>query len=136
MKKAAFKIENYCFNKLSLDLSNYSGSDFSIDIAPEGSFSRKNQTFNLIFNLLISSEGSESAFVNITCNGTYKFEEQITFDEIPDYFYVNAVAILFPYVRAYISLITTQANVPGVILPTLNLNGLDQLLKERTKIED
>ena len=33
---------------------------------------------------------------------------------------VNAAAILFPYVRAAISMLTTLANVPPVVLPPVN----------------
>lgn len=33
---------------------------------------------------------------------------------------VNAAAILYPYVRAAISMLTTLANVPPVVLPPVN----------------
>ncbi|HEX3038162.1 MAG TPA: protein-export chaperone SecB [Oscillospiraceae bacterium] len=33
----------------------------------------------------------------------------------------NAVAILFPYLRALISTITANANIPPLILPTINI---------------
>lgn len=36
----------------------------------------------------------------------------------------NAVAILFPYVRALISTFTANANVTPLILPTVNVNKL------------
>lgn len=42
----------------------------------------------------------------------------------------NAVAILFPYVRALISSFTANANVPPLILPPVNIN---QLLKNKEK---
>ena len=41
----------------------------------------------------------------------------------------NAVAILFPYVRALVSTFTANANVTPLILPTVNVNKL--LGKER-----
>lgn len=36
----------------------------------------------------------------------------------------NAVAILFPYVRALVSSFTSNANVTPLILPTVNVNRL------------
>ncbi|MCM1058221.1 MAG: protein-export chaperone SecB [Firmicutes bacterium] len=36
----------------------------------------------------------------------------------------NAVAILFPYVRAHVSTFTANANVTPLILPTVNVNKL------------
>jgi len=53
-------------------------------------------------------------------------------EDIPDFFYKNSIAILFPYLRAYLSLVTTQANVPGIILPTYNLSGLEEELRSNT----
>lgn len=35
----------------------------------------------------------------------------------------NAVAILFPYLRALVSTYTANANVAPVILPTMNINS-------------
>ena len=36
----------------------------------------------------------------------------------------NAVAILYPYVRAIVSTYTANANVPPLILPPINVNKL------------
>ena len=35
---------------------------------------------------------------------------------------VNGTAILYPYIRAIISTVTTQDNLPAIILPTVNTN--------------
>lgn len=63
---------------------------------------------------------------------TSDFENVSSFDEIPTYFYRNAIAIIFPYVRAFISTVTLQSNIPPVILPTMNLSSLESPLKENT----
>lgn len=65
----------------------------------------------------------------------YQFENVNSFEEIPDFFYKNSIAILFPFVRAYVSIITIQANVPSVMLPTLNLSSLESELKENTTLK-
>ncbi len=36
----------------------------------------------------------------------------------------NAIAILFPYIRAIVSTYTASANVPPLILPAINVNKL------------
>jgi preprotein translocase subunit SecB len=38
--------------------------------------------------------------------------------------YKNTVAIMFPYVRSQVSLITTQPDMSPVIIPALNINAL------------
>lgn len=58
----------------------------------------------------------------------------ITIADIPEYFYPNSLAIVFPYVRAFVSTITLQANVQPVVLPTINLMGITEELKEQTTV--
>ena len=85
-----------------------------------------------MFLVNVTHKEIENPFISVQCKGAFKFENVTTLEEIPDYFYRNCIAILFPYVRAYVSLVTTQANVPGVILPTLNLSNLEDDLKKNT----
>ena len=47
-------------------------------------------------------------------------------------FISNSIAILFPYVRAFVSTLTLQANIKPILLPTLNLSSLQDILRENT----
>lgn len=64
----------------------------------------------------------------------YPFEMKVTIKgyfsidaEEPDVeirmFEQNAIAILFPYLRAIVSTYTANANVPPIILPAMNINA-------------
>lgn len=131
MQKAAFLIESYLFDLVEINLENYQGGKLDIDFNPSGVFDSSEKSFNLTFEVKVKDE-KDNQFVRVRCNGIFKFQEVSSFEDIPEFFYRNSIAILFPYVRAYISLVTTQANVPGIILPTLNLSGLEQKLKQNT----
>ena len=48
-------------------------------------------------------------------------------------FYKNSLAIIFPYIRAFISTLTLQSNAGLIILPTLNLTHLEKPFRENTK---
>ena len=48
------------------------------------------------------------------------------------YFYTNAPAILFPYIRAYISTLTNLSGYKPINLPTLNLTSLREDLEKNT----
>lgn len=134
MQKAAFSIEKYQFDKVKLDLDNHVSKDVMLDFDTEGVFHETDKKFELIFSVAAFSEEktTNNPFVNIRCKGLFAFENVQSFEDIPVYFYRNSIAILFPYVRAYISLITSQANIPGIILPTMNLSSLEKKLKART----
>ncbi len=129
MQKAAFFIQNYLFDKVEIDLNKHQEGDLELDFITRGIFHNEEKVFELVFGVNVKSQ---EPFVKIQCRGFFKFENLSSFEEIPDFFYRNSIAILFPYVRAYISLVTTQANVPGIILPTLNLSGLENDLRRNT----
>ncbi len=132
MQKAAFSIINYQFDKVSIDLSNHNNKDLSLSFDTSGIYFNENQNFELRFVVKVAQNADEKSFAEISCKGTFKFENIESFENIPEFFYRNSIAILFPYVRAYLSLVTTQANVPGIILPTLNLSNLEAELKKNT----
>jgi|SRR5690554_2640206 preprotein translocase subunit SecB len=128
IQKAAFYIRDYYFERVTLDINNKpNGDEISVSFQTSGEFNKQNNSFNLRFRVDIGEN-----FVSIICVGQFIFENANDITEIPDFFYVNSVALLFPYVRAYISLITTQANTRGVILPTFNLSGLGEELRRNT----
>lgn len=51
-------------------------------------------------------------------------------------FYKNAPAIIFPYVRAYVSSLTVLSGIDAVNIPTMNLTSIAEDLKENTKKEE
>jgi len=133
-QKAAFQLEKYLFNKVNIDLENKENQDMQVDFNPSGVFHQENSQYDLKFTFKVFSggKGPEKPYVLIECIGIFKFEEVSSVDDIPPFFYRNAIAILFPYLRAFVSMVTLQANVAPVVLPTLNLSDLDQPLKENT----
>lgn len=133
MQPAAFSIVNYIFDQVSFDMTKVISNEFSIDFDPSGEYDINEQMFLLSFLVNIySGDSKDNQIVKLRCVGFFKMENVHTLDAIPEFFYRNAIAILFPYVRAYISLITTQANVNGIILPTYNLSSLEAGLRANT----
>lgn len=130
--QAAFSIINYYFDKVSIDLTNNPDKDLSLSFAPSGIYNNESKEFELSFIVEISSKTKNNPFITVSCKGIYSFNNIENFESIPDFFYNNSIAILFPYLRGYVSMITTQANIPGIILPTLNLSSLGAELRANT----
>lgn len=131
---ATFSLVDYKFPNVMMNGANQPKSDIlSINFKTEGSYNESTGRFELLFTTFVSEKGMEP-FISVLCLAQYQFTEKVVLNSIPDYFYANSIAILFPYVRAYISLLTTQANQKAVILPTLNLTPLAAELQKNTKI--
>ena len=133
MNKAAFSIAHYRFTKVAIDVSNFNDDELELDFSPQGIFNSEDSTFELTFNFKAFAKGDQdNPFVNIQCVGLFKFENLASYDDIPSYFYRNSIAILFPFVRSFVSIVTIQANVPPIMLPTMNLSSLEEPLKQNT----
>ncbi|RPH29984.1 MAG: hypothetical protein EHM93_16445 [Bacteroidales bacterium] len=133
MQKAAFSIVTYRFDKVNICLSNHKSNEILLDFDTKGLYIKDESIYELTFTVKAFNDNNiDNPFVNVECIGLFKFENVKSLEEIPDFFYKNCIAILFPFVRAYISIITIQANVPGIMLPTLNLSSLETVLRENT----
>jgi preprotein translocase subunit SecB len=138
MEKASFSIERYYFDKVIIDTQNHTSDKLFVDFKPTGVFNPNNSTYTLSFDFFAyTSEGENSLpFVNIKCNGVFQFSNVDVLEDIPPFFYRNSVAILFPYLRAFVSIVTNQANTPPIVLPTMNLVSLEKPLRDNTTISN
>lgn len=136
MEKAAFKLDNYHFTKASLDFNIPNDAELNISFNPKGVFYAKDARYDLVFDVIVECVETNTDVVKVSCEASFSFGNKVSIENIPDYFYPNSLAIVFPYVRAFVSTISLQANVQPVVLPTVNLMGLTEKLKEQTKIID
>lgn len=136
MTPAVFSLKKYIFDKVSLNLENLStDSKLNLKIEPVGTYNQESGEYSLAF-VFEASQGTEKpdVVVSVRCNALYLFQKPVSKEEFPNMFYANSIAILFPYVRAFISTVTLQANlVPPIILPTMNLTSLGEQLMNNTK---
>ena len=134
MKAAVFKLDNYIFDNINLDLSNLKPeTTFNIDFIPSGKFFTDKDLYELTFLFVANQAESNKSVVNVRCVAQFSFRDLDENKNIPDYFYANSIAILFPYVRAMVSTLTLLANATPMVLPTLNLSDLKDVLEEHTE---
>lgn len=135
MEKAAFKLDGYHFTKAALDFDIPNKAELNIGFSPKGVFHSKDSTYELSFDVKVECKETSKEVIAVSCVAKFSFNGNIEISEIPEYFYPNSLAIVFPYIRAFVSTISLQANVRPVVLPTINLMGLTEELKERTTVE-
>lgn len=131
---ATFSLEKYSFDKAIIDFTKNNSKQLTINFIPSGEFERidGSSIYNLKFIFNAIDNESKKMVVSLECNAIFKFQNVDSLDKIPTYFYVNSIAILFPYVRAFVSTITLQSNNDPIMLPTLNLSDLEQELRNNT----
>lgn len=135
----AFSFEGYKISHFSFDVPDNNEESVDIDFKPSGLFVKSDNRYMLQFdfNATYKTETGEiKNMLTATIHATFKFKETIEFEKIPDYFYTNSIAIVFPYLRAFVSTLTVLGNINLLLLPLLNLSHLKEPLKENTIVMD
>lgn len=129
-----YQVNNVEFNLNNAYVENTAPVDFNIERFIEYEEDDDNTMYvTLILNIFEDAEEKNypfSMFVDVT--GIFKLdnidkEKRETFAE------VNAVAILFPYLRSLVSTYTANSNVPALILPPINILKLIENQENRLK---
>lgn len=103
----------------------------SLGFVPKGFINKKDSSFQLQLGVKIEDE-NKSFKIEIEAVANYSFENKEGLDNLGKFFYMNAPALLFPYIRAYISTLTNLSGFEPINLPTLNMTGLGEDLKKNT----
>ena len=96
-------------------------------ITPEVSFDKDKHSFELLMNVAINDK-EHYLDINMRIRGFFDYSGEDT-NLLRNFIGINAPAILFPYIRSYISNITALGGIQPVIMPTLNMTAVgNQLL--------
>lgn len=130
--KASFRFTHFTIKESHIIVREDGDNDFELSFIPSGVvFPSKNS-----FELEIAFEAVDKnglVEIKVISNGFFQYSN------IPDitntkFFTENASAIVFPYIRAYISTLTVQSGITPIVLPTLNLTGMSETLKKNITI--
>lgn len=98
MEKAAFKLDSYHFTKASLDFNIPNEAELNIRFTPIGKFFAKEARYELDFEVVVECKETSTEVVKVSCEACFTFGNNIpSIKDIPDYFYPNSLAIIFPY---------------------------------------
>lgn len=106
--------------------------DFHITFEPSGIHFVKLNQFQLNLNTIIEND-SQLLHIEVDAIATYNFKEGENPEVLSNFFFINAPAILFPYIRAYVSALTTLSGMAPVTIPALNLTNLAADLQANTQ---
>ena len=128
---SSFKFDRYVVRKSSLILSDAKMSQkMQFEINPSGDFLDGNR-FKLILDVHVNDE-QHFFDVSMEIHGFFEYQTS-DMGNLSNFLCVNAPAIMFPYIRAYVSTLTSLSGIPTIILPTLNVESVGKQLKEKIK---
>lgn len=128
--KSKLIFNKYIINKINFKYNEkYDNKPISIQFSIRKKTEKieNNLKVTLVTNIFENAEENDYPFeMKVELTGYFteeNNEEGINFEP-------NAIAILYPYIRAIVSTFTTSANVNGLILPVINVNKLIKELEE------
>lgn len=132
-EKSKFKFEGYKITHSELNLSDLTSEcdEFSIGIKAKGKI--QGERFYLTLDTTVGSR-DEGISANVVMVGEFTFNNEINNEMLGGLFCTNAPAIMFPYIRAYVSTLTALSGIDTVIIPTLMMAPLrDEILQSISK---
>lgn len=131
VKPAPFQLERTKIKRFEFIEPDTDNIEMVVRFDPVGVYHESESKYTLAFNFT-ASNGDSTPFVNVIMESYFKFMEPVKFEDLPSYFYKNIIAIVFPYLRSFITTLTVLANDKALILPIMNLSNLEQDLKKST----
>ena len=107
--------------KIEITESTFRKKDFSLDelelgVRVEHSVENIGEDeYEIVLNTTVSDE-NENVYVNVRGKAIFRTQQKNM-----DMLEKNTIAIMFPYIRSYISIITTQPGMPPIVLPAMNI---------------
>jgi preprotein translocase subunit SecB len=132
MEDSKFQFKGFAIKKAFFERKDGEPSTkFDLNFSPKGFVNKKESRFQLHLGVNITDE-KDVFSIEIQAVADFIFSSGIESKQLNSFFYVNAPAILFPYIRAYISTLTTLSGLKPLTLPTLNLTNLGKELENNT----
>lgn len=130
--EAAFTLKSFRVENCSMEHDEHGKLD--LELIPKGIFYSKKSLFHVTFEFNAFKAGTKTRIINCNLRGIFEFRETMTFEDVPKYFYDNALAILYPYLRSFISNMTLQANSKLLVLPTMNLSKTAKVFMDNIEV--
>jgi len=132
-KQSPFKLSGFLVEESHIVRKpNTKQAKIKIEILPSGIIDESSKAFQINLNVNVTDDNS-SFNASIIAVGIFNFKKVTKQEDLTNYFYVNAPAIMYPYIRSYIAGLTALSGMEAINLPLMALGNLGTRLKENTQ---
>lgn len=122
--KSALSLQTMVFDKIEFSRKGFKNeNDIEYEIQVQIG---RNQEGEFKVTLILSGEKKEEYEFTISISGFFEIdtEKDLGNVKVQDLINKNAVAILMPYLRSELTLLTAQPNTESIVLPPFNINKM------------
>lgn len=132
MNNSKFQFKGFTIIRSLIERNdNEPSAKLTLGFDPKGFINKNDLTYQLHLGVKVEDE-NKSFKIEINAVANYTFENKAELENLNSFFYINAPALLFPYIRAYISTLTNLSGFEPINLPTLNMTRMGDDLKKNT----
>ena len=132
--KSSFQFNRFIVNESFFSYKKEGEFKLGINISPSGKILLKRNQFHLFLTTEVKDE-EEKFIASVKTLSIFTFSPESDIDAYKSTFFTkNAPALVFPYIRAYLSTLTAQSGLINISLPTLNLTPLAKDLKNNIEV--
>lgn len=132
----AFKFVKYWIPSFSYEETGNENSEYNISFEPSGEYNESLGVYLLKLNFKAhDKEDPNKLVININGIAEFKFDKNYKFEDLPSHFFLSAIPIFFPYLRAFISTLTLHTNSNVIVLGLMNFTKMADPLKQNTSIK-
>lgn len=133
--EASFQFVKMQVKESHIEFKSEGQYSLSVMFDPSGVFDKTKETFTLNLHTTVYEE-EQGLSIKLSTESTFKYSIQENEDELRSYFTNNAPAIVFPYIRSYISALTALSGMQTITMPTLNTANISRLLANNIQVID
>ncbi|PTX21554.1 preprotein translocase subunit SecB [Pontibacter mucosus] len=132
--KSAFSFKYFAIQESHFVRKPGDLGEITYKITPSGIFNKAEGLFQLNIEFLLSDE-NDNCLIQLIAIAIFEFKEKIKEEEIDNFFFINSPSIAFPYLRSFISTLTSASGFEAISLPLFNLSKLGEELKQNITVE-
>lgn len=134
--KSVLKLNRLIFDKIEFKRIGFK-NEYKNEYKLEAHFAKNTDDNIYRVALVLKSEKKEEYTFEISLTGFFSFESEENLDEKTknDLISKNSVAILMPYMRSQVSLLTAQPEVDCIVLQPFNINKLFEEVDNKENVD-
>lgn len=122
--RSALKMHHLVFDEISFKRLGFQQESDEIENEISMAVNKDQDEDLSLVTLEYSGRKPGEYIVTVRLTGYFEIEGEVPEEERRSFLQVNGVAIMFPYLRAELSLITAQPETTPLVMPPYNINAM------------
>lgn len=121
--ESVLRLEDLCFEKIAFDRigpKNMNSEEHKISVRIGENIEERVYRVVLSIHTIKKDEYN----LEVSLRGIFSFNKEIDSNEKREFIKSNAVAIMMPYIRSELTLLTSQPGVDPIVLPPFNVQAM------------